>query len=61
MDEIQSASLDRLDQVETAVTRLYKPPFLEIDPHDKPRKKLASIRAGFDVACGAACSEGTSS
>jgi hypothetical protein len=53
--------LDRLDQVETAVTRLYKPPFLEIDPHDKPRKKLAGIRAGFDVACGAASIEGAAS
>jgi hypothetical protein len=53
--------LDRLDQVETAVTRLYKPPFLEIDPHDKSRKKLVSLRAGFEVACGAASTEGATS
>jgi len=50
--DLLRATLDRLDQVETAVMRLYKPPFLPIDPHDKPRKALAGLRASFDVACG---------
>jgi len=49
--ELLRATLERLDQVEAAVVRLYKTPFLPIDPHDHPRKKLASLRAKFDVAC----------
>lgn len=50
--DLLRATLDRLDQLETAVMRLYKPPFLEVDANDKPRKKLASLRVCFDVLCG---------
>lgn len=46
-----SATLDRLDQVEEAVLKLYKPPFLAIDEHDQARKELAQLRAKFEVAC----------
>ena len=49
--DLLRATLDRLDQIETAVMRLYKPPFLAIDPNDKPRKNLAQLRAQFDLAC----------
>lgn len=45
------ATLDRLDEIEAALIKLYKPPFLAIDEHDKPRKELAQLRANFDVAC----------
>ena len=50
--DLLRATLDRLDQLETAVMRLYKPPFLKIDANDKPRKKLANLRVSFDVLCG---------
>ena len=49
--DLLRATLDRLDDIETALIRLYKPPFLAIDEHDKPRKELAQLRAKFDVAC----------
>jgi hypothetical protein len=49
--DLLRATLDRLDQVEAAVMRLYKAPFLAIDSNDKPRKELASLRASFEVAC----------
>lgn len=49
--DLLRAVLDRLDENETALIRLYKPPFLAIDEHDKPRKELAQLRAKFDVAC----------
>ena len=45
------ATLDRLDEIETALIRLYQPRFLAIDEHDKPRKEIAKLRAEFDVAC----------
>jgi hypothetical protein len=51
--ELLRATLDRLDQIERAVIRLYKPPFLEIDPNDKPRKRIAALRAAFDLRCSA--------
>lgn len=56
--DLLRALVDRLDQVETAVTRLYKPPFLQIDPNDKSRKRLAVLRNGFDVVCGSGSIEG---
>lgn len=49
--DLLRATLDRLDQVETAVMRLYELPFLAIDEHDKPRKVLAGLRASFDLVC----------
>lgn len=49
--DLLRATLDRLDDIETAVIRLYKPPFLAIDEHDKARKELAQLRAKFDVTC----------
>jgi hypothetical protein len=50
--DLLRATLDRLDQIETAVMRLYKPPFLAIDANDKPRKEIAALRAKFDLMCG---------
>ena len=50
--DLLRATLDRLDQIETAVIRLYKPPFLAIDANDKPKKELAPLRAKFEVVCG---------
>lgn len=49
--DLLRATLDRLDDIETALIRLYKPPFLAIDEHDKPRKALAQLRAKFEFAC----------
>lgn len=49
--DLLRATLDRLDQIETAVIRLYKAPFLAIDVHDKPRKDLAALRAKFELVC----------
>jgi len=49
--ELLRAMLERLDQVETAVLKLYHPPFLAIDEHDQARKELAKLKAKFDVAC----------
>jgi len=49
--DLLRAMLDRLDDIETALIRLYKTPFLPIDEHDKPRKELALLRAKFDIAC----------
>lgn len=49
--DLLRATLDRLDEIETALIRLYKPPFLAIDEHDKPRKELAQLRAKFEFAC----------
>ncbi len=37
--DLLRAILDRVDQIETAVTRLYKSPFLEIDPHAQAEKE----------------------
>jgi hypothetical protein len=50
--DLLRATLDRLGQIETAIIRLYKPPFLAIDVHDKPKKDLAALRAKFEVICG---------
>src|SRR5215469_7109050 len=49
--DLLRATLDRLDDIETALIWLYKPPFLAIDEHDKPRKALAQLRAKFEFAC----------
>jgi hypothetical protein len=49
--DLLRATLDRLDQIETAVIRLYQPPFIAIDEHDKPRKALMDLKASFDLAC----------
>lgn len=49
--DLLRATLERLDQVETAVLGLYRPPFIAIDEHDKPRKVLAGLKASFDLAC----------
>ena len=59
--DLLRACLDRVDQLETAVMRLYRPPFLEIDPNDQGRKKLASLKVKFDVLCDAESTEGASS
>lgn len=50
-EDLLRATLDRLDDIETALIRLYKPPFLAIDEHDKPRKELAHLRAKFEFTC----------
>jgi hypothetical protein len=47
--DLLRACLERVDQLETAVMRLYRPPFLEIDPNDQRRKKLASLKV--EVRC----------
>jgi hypothetical protein len=52
--DLQRAMLERLDQVEAAVIRLYKTPFLAIDENDLPRKELALLRAKFEAVCGMA-------
>ena len=49
--DLLRATLDRVDEIETALIRLYKPPFLAIDEHDKPRKEIAQLRAKFEFAC----------
>ena len=49
--DLLRATLDRLDDIETALIRLYNPPFIAIDEHDKPRKELAQLRAKFEFAC----------
>jgi len=49
--DLLRATLQRLDQVETAVLKLYDKPFLAIDENDKPRKELAKLEAKFEVAC----------
>ncbi|MGH6975903.1 MAG: hypothetical protein ACREED_02650 [Stellaceae bacterium] len=49
--DLLRAVLERLDDVETALFALAKKPFIEIDPHDAPRKELAKLKAKFDVAC----------
>lgn len=51
--DLLRAVLERLDQIEAAVVRLYKPPFLAIDPNDKARKVLAEFRAQFELQCAA--------
>src|SRR4029077_19855984 len=59
--DLLRACLERVDQLETAVMRLYRVPFLEIDPNDQGRKKLASLKVKFDVLCDAESTEGASS
>jgi hypothetical protein len=49
--DLLRATLERLDQVETAVLRICRPPFIAIDEHDKPRKALAALKASFDLVC----------
>jgi hypothetical protein len=59
--DLLRACSERVDQLETAIMRLYRPPFLEIDPNDQRRKTLVSLKLRFDALCNAGSTEGAPS